>query len=328
MEDQTIVIAPSLNEAKRSIVKGILGKDVRVIFLADMPSGLREQTLIGATALLTWNLRKELGSSEFALLKRTELIQLVTAGADHVPFGELSPATVVACNPGAYAEPIAEHVLAMTLALEKNLVREHQKLVQGKFDQSAYNRMLRGSVCGVLGFGGIGQATARLLRCLGMRIHAVNTTGRTEEPVEFIGTLKDIRQVLSSSDVVVISLPLTRATRGLIGSRELGWMKPDAVLINVARGDIIDEGALYEHLRAHPGFKAGIDTWWIEPFSFGEFRTKYPFLTLSNVVGSPHNSAIAPGVNKEATRRAAANIMRFLRGEPLTGVVRREDYRA
>jgi glycerate dehydrogenase len=105
-------------------------------------------------------------------------------------------------------------------------------------------------------------------------------------------------------------------------------MKPDAVLINVARGDIIDEGALYEHLRAHPGFKAGIDTWWIEPFSFGEFRTKYPFLTLSNVVGSPHNSAIAPGVNKEATRRAAANIMRFLRGEPLTGVVRREDYRA
>jgi glycerate dehydrogenase len=326
MEDRTIVIAYSLNETKRTIIKESLGKDARVVFLADMPPGLREQTLIGATALLTWNLRKELGPSEFALLKRTGLVQLLTAGADHVPFDELSPSSVIASNPGAYAEPIAEHVLAMALALKKNLVREHQKLAQGEFNQSAFNRMLRGSVCGVLGFGGIGRATARLMRGLGVRIYAINTTGRTDDPVEFIGTLKDIRQVLSSSDVVVISLPLTRATRGLIGSRELEWMKPDAVLINVARGDIIDEGALYERLATHPDFKAGIDTWWIEPFSFGEFRTKHPFLTLPNVVGSPHNSAMVPGVNVEATRRAAANILRFLRGETLTGVARREDY--
>lgn len=326
MEDHTIVIAYSLNEAKRSIIKEILGKDARVVFLADMPPGLREQTLIGATALLTWNPGKELGPSEFALLKEAKLIQLLSAGADHVPFDKLSPATVIASNAGAYAEPIAEHVLAMTLALKKNLVREHQKLAQGEFNQSALNRMLRGSVCGILGFGGIGRATARLMRGLGVRIHATNTTGRTDEPVEFIGTLNDIREVLSSSDVVVISLPLTRATRGLIGSRELEWMKPDAVLINVARGDIIDEGALYERLTTHPDFKAGIDTWWIEPFRFGEFRMRYPFLTLPNVVGSPHNSAIVAGVNQEATRRAAANIKRFLRGEPLTGVVRREDY--
>lgn len=186
--------------------------------------------------------------------------------------------------------------------------------------------MLSGSVCGILGLGGIGRATARLMRGMGMQIYAVNTSGRTEEPVEFIGTLKDLRYVLSGSDVAVISLPLTRATRGLIGKQELEWMKPEAILINVVRGDIIEEEDLYAHLASHSGFKAGIDAWWIEPFRQGEFRTNYPFLSLPNVLGSPHNSALVPGINEEGTRRAAENVRRFLKGRPILGTVRREDY--
>jgi phosphoglycerate dehydrogenase-like enzyme len=125
---------------------------------------------------------------------------------------------------------------------------------------------------------------------------------------------------------VVISLPLTKATRGLIGSRELDRMKPDAILINAARGDIIDEHALYVHLSSHPGFSAGIDAWWIEPFTAGEFRTNYPFLALPNVLGSPHNSTMVPGMNKEGLRRAVENVNRFLTGGPVRGVVRREEY--
>ena len=326
MDGLHLVVTYTIGEAKRALLKEIFGKEARLSFLSDMPSGMREQTLLGANVLLSWNLPKELGPSEFGLLSNVRMIQLLSAGADHVPFTGLPPGIVIASNVGAYADPMAEHVLAMTLALAKNLFREHQSLVRGKFNQSRLNRRLRGCVCGILGFGGIGRATASLMRTLGARIYAVNTSGKTAEPVEFIGTLNALPQVLSSSDVVVISLPLTKATRGLIGKRELERMKPNAILINVARGDIIDEGALYAHLSLHPDFLAGIDAWWIEPFRSGEFRTNYPFLTLPNVLGSPHNSAMVPGMTDEGTLRAAENVRRFLKGETPVGVVRREDY--
>ncbi len=326
MDGHHLVVTYTIGEAKRAWLKRIFGKEARLSFLADMPSGLREQTLVEATILLSWNLPKELGPSEFSLLQNVRLIQLLSAGADQVPYAELPPGIVIASNAGAYAEPMAEHVLAMTLAMAKNLFKEHQNMARGEFNQSRLNRALRGSVCGILGFGGIGRAVSRLMSSFGARIHAVNTSGKTDDPVEFIGTLRDLKQVLSASDIMVISLPLKKATRGLIGKSELEWMKPDAILINVARGDIIEEQALYEHLVKCPGFTAGIDVWWIEPFTQGEFRLNYPFFTLPNFLGSPHNSAMVSGMSKEGARRAAENINRFLKGDPVTGIIKREDY--
>ena len=101
----------------------------------------------------------------------------------------------------------------------------------------------------------------------------------------------------------------------MIGVRELGLMKPDAILINLARGEIIDEAALFAHLRAHPGFTACLDAWWIEPVRHGRFATKHPFLELPNVMASPHNSAMTGGALTVAARRAAKNVKRLLSGE-------------
>jgi phosphoglycerate dehydrogenase-like enzyme len=185
---------------------------------------------------------------------------------------------------------------------------------------------LDGAVCCVLGFGGIGQAAARLMRAFGARIHGVNTSGRTEEPVEFIGTLADLDRVLAAADVLVMALPLTNATRGLIGARELGLMKPTAILVNVGRAAIVDERALYEHLRDQPGFCAGIDTWWHEPGPNSGFFTDYPFFDLPNVIGSPHNSGVTDGALQVGAHKAAENVRRFLLGEPVIGVARREEY--
>jgi phosphoglycerate dehydrogenase-like enzyme len=188
------------------------------------------------------------------------------------------------------------------------------------------NRSIRDSVVGVLGFGGIGQASARLFRCVGARIHAVNRSGQTDQPVDWIGTLADLDAVLAVADVAVVSLPLNNVTRGMIGARELSLMKPEAMIVNVARAAIIDEDALYEHLRAHPGFSAGIDTWWEEPRGNAAFATRRPFLELPNVIGSPHNSGITPGTLEAAARHAAENVARLLRGEPVEHVIDRSEY--
>ena len=124
--------------------------------------------------------------------------------------------------------------------------------------------------------------------------------GRADETADRAGTLADLHDMLAAADIVVVTLPLTRTTRGLIGSRELGLMKPDAILVNVARGAIVDEDALFEHLKAHPDFGAGIDTWWDEPEPGQPFRPRLPFLSLPNVVGSPHNSGTVPGMTSHS----------------------------
>jgi phosphoglycerate dehydrogenase-like enzyme len=185
---------------------------------------------------------------------------------------------------------------------------------------------LDGSVGAILGLGGIGRATAHLMRAFGMRVHGINTSGRTDEPVEFIGTLADLDRVLAAADVLVLALPLINATRGLIGARELGLMKPTAILVNVSRAAVIDERALYEHLRDQPEFCAGIDTWWHEPGPGSGFSTEYPFFDLPNVIGSPHNSGVVDGALEFGAVKAAENVRRFLDGEAVLGVVRREEY--
>src|SRR5438034_3184552 len=326
MDKQNIVVTYNASPEQKALLLEVLGSLATLTFLNEIQSAQREQTLERADVLLSWNFPREILPHEYPRLQHVKFIQLISAGADHMPFAELPSHIIVASNPGAYATPMAEHVMAMTLALAKRLLIEHQKLRNGEFDQFTPNRMLSGMTAGILGFGGIGRATARLMRAFGMRIYALNDSGTSSEPVDFLGTLHDLERVLRQSDVVVVSLPLTKATRGLIGEEEFGWMKPDAILVNVARGAIIDEEALYNHVKNHPSFLVGIDAWWTEPFMHGSFRMEYPFLELPNVLGSPHNSCVVPHVLVIATRQAVEIVKHFLKVEKVLGVARREDY--
>ena len=130
----------------------------------------------------------------------------------------------------------------MALAAAKRLILEHDNLKLGQFNQFTRNRMLSGGLCEIFGFGGIGAATARLMHGIGMRVHAINRHGRTDEQVDWIGTPERLNELLEAADVLLISAPLTRATYGLIGAAELRRMKEDAILVNVARGEIVQEG--------------------------------------------------------------------------------------
>jgi phosphoglycerate dehydrogenase-like enzyme len=210
---------------------------------------------------------------------------------------------------------MAEHALAMALAAAKRLIMEQENLKRGEFNQFTWNRMLAGGVCGIFGFGGIGAATARLMYGIGMRVHAINRHGRADERVDWIGTPERLNDLLEAADVLLISAPLTRATYSLIGAAELGRMKDDAILVNLARGEIVQERPLYDHLVRHPRFTACIDAWWIEPVRHGEFRIDQPFLDLPNVIASPHNSGQGGDAHDIALRRAVENCRRALIGE-------------
>jgi phosphoglycerate dehydrogenase-like enzyme len=315
MGARLLVVTFEPGEEGRAAVATELGGDAEVVYLPALDEPVRREALKTATVLLARNTGTELRPGEAALVGGARLVQFVTAGVDFIPLQDLPAGVLTAANGGAYAEPMAEHALATALAAAKRLLPEHAALARGEFNQFVPNRMLAGGVCGILGFGGIGVATARLMRCLGMRIHAIRRSGRSEEPVDWIGAPDRLDELLAAADVLVVSIPLTRATRGMIGARELGLMKPDAILVNLARGEIIDEAALYAHLVAAPGFTACLDAWWVEPVRHGRFRMDHPFMRLPNVIGSPHNSASVRGWREVALRRAVANCRRALRGE-------------
>jgi phosphoglycerate dehydrogenase-like enzyme len=311
----SVVIVYDLDGKSREVVADALAGTADESYLPDLDDAGRADALRKADAVLARTTR-ELRQGEIALLQDIRLLQFINAGIDFVPLADLPAGVRVATNGGAYAEPMAEHALAMALAAAKRLLPEHAALARGEFNQFARNRMLAGGVCGILGFGGIGIAMARLARGIGMTVHAINRRGHSEEPTDWIGAPDQLDILLAAADLLVIATPLTPATLGLIGDAQLRLMKDDAILVNLARGEIINERALYDHLVAHPGFTACIDAWWIEPVRHGEFRMDWPFMQLPNVIGSPHNSAAAiAGTGVLGLQRAIANIKRALAGE-------------
>lgn len=306
----------------------VLGDLARIEFLPEKNDHDRIKLLRGAGVIVALSFsEKEIDPGEISHLQNLHFIQLVYAGADNLPFSLIPEDIILASNVGAFAEPIAEHVLALVLALAKNIMPNYRMLGEGKFDRTGFNQELRGGVCAIIGFGGNGKAIARIMQALGMKIFGINRSGTTDAPIEFVGKASDLKKALAISDVVVVTTPLNRETRDLLGKKELEGMKEDAILINVGRGDVINQKALYDHLKSHPNFRAGIDTWWSEPADHGELELDFPFFELPNMIGSPHCADHVPRSMPAATRKALENVRRFLLGNPIRGVLDRNDYR-
>ncbi len=321
-----LLVAQRVDEDASDLIMRKAGAAFDIDFLASADKESRKHLLENADVILAMNFRRDIFEEEVPLIKKAKLIQITLAGADMVPYAKLSPGIVICSNGGAYSEPIAEHAIGMMLALARSFLPLHDGLSRGEFDQSTKHKMLNGSTLGIIGFGGIGRRVAGIARAFGMTILAINSTGRTEREVDFSGTLKDLDHVLQESDFVLLTIALNKYTRDLIGAKELNLMKEDAVLVNVARGDLIDEKDLYEHLKSHPHFRAGIDAWWVEPFNQPKFEIHSPFFELDNFLGSPHNSYLIKGIRRKALEAAVDNILRFADGRELKNVQKRENY--
>ena len=321
---KNILVTYKTNEKEKEFYRNFF-KDNVISFLDDYTeTDEKEKILLESEIIIAWNPTKELEKFNKSLFRNFHFIQLLSAGYDHLKFDMFPDKCLIAANQGAYAPPMAEHTVAMILALAKKLRLHHNRMAEGKFEQlKSITKQIKGATIGIIGFGSIGKEVTKLMRSFDVKIMALNTSGKTTEEVDFIDTLDDLDYLLIHSDFVVISIPLTDETEGLIGKRELELMKNDAILINVARGPIIKEKDLYEHLKNHPDFSAGIDAWWIEPFKFGQFKINYPFFELPNLTGSPHNSAIVENILIEGAGKAAENVERFLSNEEIKGVVKR-----
>lgn len=265
-----------------------------------------------------------------AAATRLRLLHVPGAGLDRVPF-DLLPPQVTVCNTFHHGRSIAEHVVMVSLMLARRVLLTDRMLRQGTWVSVAVDpdeRMgatLAGRTVGVVGLGEIGCSVVRALTALGMRAQAVRRTPVVPEglPVERVADMSGLDELLSTSDIVVLTVPLTDETRGMIDARRLALMRRDAVLVNVARGQLVDEDALFDALSAGRVGGAALDVWWGHPKDgAGAKGYTRPFELLDSVVLTPHNSG---HTHETFTGRAAeirANVARLAAGEPLTNVVR------
>src|SRR5215210_1442703 len=183
MNAATLVVSYPLNGRSRATVAEELGGAAEAIYLVDLAPADRAAVLRHAGAVLSHDTSKELRPDEIPLIRNARLLQFTAAGVDWVPTRDLPRELPIAANKGGGAEPMAEHIVALALAAAKRLFIEHASLKLGEFNQRGANRMLRGGVCGILGFGNVGVATARLMRASGMKSTLSTGAGRaTSQP--------------------------------------------------------------------------------------------------------------------------------------------------
>jgi phosphoglycerate dehydrogenase-like enzyme len=189
----------------------------------------------------------------------------------------------------------------------------------------ATRREIAGTTIGLLGYGHIGKEVAKRARAFDMRVHVANRSAvTTGDLVDRAFTLNDLAAFMGSADHIVVSLPLAEDTRGIVGAAALAAMRKGATIINVGRGPVVDEQALFDAL-ASERINAVIDTWYTYPTaaSPSPLPSRLPFHTLANVVMTPHMSGWTDGTIRRRQATMADNIGRLVRGEPLVNLVHR-----
>ena len=319
-----LVVNPRLAER----IRGYLPGDIDVL----SPEVGTDEELIELAGDVEVILATRLSPEVALAAPRLRLLQKTGAGVDDLPFDVLGEGVWVANTSGSNAVRLAEGAVALVLALAKRIVQRHNSFRDGRDGVRGVG--LKGKKAGILGLGSIGVEVARRLRAFEMDLLAVKRhpdRGVEEElGLQFLGGPGDLDRLLEESDFLVVTVPLTPETRGMIGERELRLMKPTSYLVNVARAAIVQEEPLYRALEEGWIAGAALDVWWRphwwDPLWVpeGGDASEYPFWELPNVICTPHNIGSTDARSDAGIRIMAENVQRVKEGRPPVNLVDKE----
>ncbi|HBK80635.1 MAG TPA: glycerate dehydrogenase [Nitrospinae bacterium] len=265
----------------------------------------------GAGAIVNIRARCRFDRDFFEKASALRVLSIWGTGTDHVDLPAAKEAGVVVSNtPGVAAHSVAEHTLALMLAAARQIPANDAALRRDEWPRGQMTQ-LTGKTLGLIGLGAIGRQTARIARGIGMRLIAwtfhPDDAFAKELEIEWV----ELDALYERADVVSIHVRQTPDTEGMVGEEAFARMKPGAILVNTARGPIVDEKALVRALTEGPLAAAGLDVFGKEPLPSG-----HPIARLPNAVLSPHNAGVTPEVTEAGLLMAAENVAAFFEGKP------------
>jgi D-3-phosphoglycerate dehydrogenase len=300
------------------IILGAAGAELVVA-----PNGTADEIVALAAnvdAILTcW---KAVPSTALDRATRCRIVARYGIGLDNIPVAHATALGMVVTNvPDFCLDEVAEHTLALLLACGRRIVPQVEATRQGVWTQQLARGMprLRGQTLGLVGYGNIAQAVATRARALGLQIVAYTPRLAADALAPWGRATNNLDDVLAVADYLSLHLPLTPATRGLIGAAQLARMKPTAYLINTARGAIVDEAALLAALDAGQLAGAALDVMVNEPPA-----ADHPLLQHPNVIATPHVAFYSEAAITDLATKAAQQVAQALAGEVPTRTVNRE----
>ncbi len=257
---------------------------------------------------------------------RLRMIQAFGAGVDKIDLEAVAErGGVLVCNSHTNAAEVAEYAIGLLLAAAKNIVLSDRTMRNSdwthRWGGPIPNIELRGKKCLLLGLGNIGLEIAKRLQGFDVEINAITRSGTTKYKgiVENVSSYHTMNPLIESADFIILALPLTHETKGLVNDDFLSHMKSTSIIVNVSRGAIINEGALYRALKNYQIGGAAIDVWWDYPSRNEQTHTppsrRFPFHELDNIIVTPHRAAYSKTTLFEQVNFVIENIKRFVRGE-------------
>jgi len=314
VENQTLTVAVFDPD---QVVDGLAPPDGRVRFIQTKDAGQFAAAIGEAEAVFLVDFRSGVLKDSWEKRGRLRWVHVAAVGVDAVLFPALVSSDVILTNSrGVFDGAMGEYVLGLMLAMAKDLPRT----IQLQLERTWKHRepaLLRGATVVIVGVGGVGSGVAQSAADNGMTVIGVGRQARpAQPPFQRIAGVAELPSLVPQADYVVLAVPLTAQTRGLFTRELISSMRPSARLINIARGDVLDEDALVAALKAGRLAGAALDVFKTEPLP-----ADHPLWGMANVIISPHMSADVPESTQGLVDLFLQNLARFRRGDALLNQV-------